>query len=403
MPHVTSTIDAARRGRRQQGSGSITWLDDARTRARLRVFTGTDPATGMPRQVSRTVTVKGPREANKALETFKAEVAAGVHGGSSSTVAQLLEEWLRHSKARGRAPRTLHEARRTIDKVLVPAIGGRQVASLTAHHLDRLYAELVDDGLAPASIRRYHAVISAALEQAVRWAWIDKNPARRARPPELPHRVVNAPTVAEVARLLQEATESSPKWGALLSLAALTGMRRGELCALRWTDVDLEACTIRVARSLYRAGDERGEKVTKSGRERLVALPSFGADVLLRWRAIAENEAVDAGVELVPDSFVVASVPDGSRPMNPDSLSSYMRRLCDELGMPSIHVHSLRHFAATELLAVTTPRDAADMLGHASPAFTMARYEHARVERQRSGAEALGALLKPVSPAALEI
>ena len=113
-------------------------------------------------------------------------------------------------------------------------------------------------------------ILSSALSQAVRWGWIERNPAERSQPPALERVELQVPTPDEVRRLLAAAQARGPRWGMLLTLAVLTGGRRGELCGLRW--IDIEGDSIRFRRSLYRAGDERGEKATKTGRERRIAV-----------------------------------------------------------------------------------------------------------------------------------
>ena len=180
----------------------------------------------------------------------------------------------------------------------------------------------------------------------------------------------------------------------LLSLAVLTGARRGELCALRWTDIEGER--IRIRRSLYRAGTDRGEKSTKGGRERWVVVAPAGRTLLEAWRARCGEVATAADVTLVRDPFVVSPFPDGSRPVNPETFSSVVHKLCAELDMPHVHLHSLRHFAATEMLAAgIDPRNAAEILGHANPTLTLSLYGHATADRQRMAAEVLARTLMP--------
>ena len=99
---------------------------------------------------------------------------------------------------------------------------------------------------------------------------------------------------------------------------------------------------------------------------------------------------------LVHDAFVVSPLPDGSRPVNPETFSSVVHKLCTELDMPHVHLHSLRHFAATEMLAAgIDPRNAAEILGHANPTLTLSLYGHATLDRQRSAAEVLARTLLP--------
>ena len=239
------------------------------------------------------------------------------------------------------------------------------------------------------SIRRHHAILSSSLSQAVRWGWIERNPAERSQPPSMERVELQVPTPDEVKRLLAAAQARGPRWGMLLTLAVLTGGRRGEICGLRWIDVDGD--TLRFRRSLYRAGVERGEKTTKSGRERRIAIAGLGMAILDDWRQKCLEAAEAAEVEFVDDAFIVSTFPDGSRPVNPDTLTSVVRSLCVELKMPHIHLHSLRHFAATEMLAAgIDPRNAAEVLGHANPSLTLSLYGHATNDRQRQAAEVLG-------------
>jgi integrase len=183
----------------------------------------------------------------------------------------------------------------------------------------------------------------------VRWGWLDRNPAERAQPPELGQASHRVPTSDEVRSLLTRAQADSDRWGMLVALALLTGARRGELCALRWTDVDGDI--VRIRRSVYRAGDERGEKETNGGRERPIPIGTQGVGLLQLWRVRCEERAAAVGVQLATDGFVVSNFPDTSRPVNPDSFSSAVHRICVDLEMPHVHLHSLRHFAATEMLA----------------------------------------------------
>ncbi len=395
--------------RRPHGTGSIQDLGSGKFR--LRLFAGTDPVTGHPRQISRVVRAKNRSVAQSLLEDLRSEAGSEPEYGPGATVATALDEWVKHSEARGRSPRTLQEARRSIHTILAPEFGDVPLRDLTPRHLDELYRKLStgegrERALSPATVRRYHAVISAALSQAMRWGWIETNPAARAEPPALGQRVLVIPTHDEVKALLTEARARSAKWGILLALAVGTGARRGELCALRWTDI--ENGTIRIRRSIYRAGRDRGEKSTKAGRERMVILSPVVGRLLEDWRSECEAAAAAVGVGIVPDAFIVSSMPDGSVPINPDSLSSVVTKLCAVpsednprgLGMPHVHLHSLRHFAATELIGSgVNPRDAAELLGHADPGLTLRVYSHATSERQRHAAATLGEAVRSALPA----
>src|ERR1035437_9395489 len=161
------------------------------------------------------------------------------------------------------------------------------------------------------------------------------------------------------------------------------------------------ACdSILFARSIYRAGAQRGEKSAKSGRERVVTLGPGGVTMLEDWRLVCEARAQDVDAELVTDAFVASPMPDGSRPMNPDSFSSAIHRLCAPynkvdnpkgLGIPHVHLHSLRHFAATlALQSGIDARNIAELLGHADGGvLVLDTYAHATSAVQRQAAAAL--------------
>ena len=254
--------------------------------------------------MSTTVDARNQTEAQRKLRAWQKELdeaPAEASLDSSATVRTLIDEWLRHSEARGRAPRTLHDARRSAETVIFPEFGDLPIAELTPRHLDEWYRKLVTgEGrarpLKATSIRRHHAILSSALSQAVRWGWIERNPAERSQPPALERVELQVPTPDEVRRLLAAAQARGPRWGMLLTLAVLTGGRRSELCGLRWIDVDGDS--IRFRRSLYRAGEERGEKATKTGRERRIAVAGAGMAILEDWRTRCEEAAAAAEVEL---------------------------------------------------------------------------------------------------------
>src|SRR5206468_844141 len=131
-------------------------------------------------------------------------------------------------------------------------------------------------GRSPKTIRNYHAIISSALHQAERWGWVRHNVAELAKPPRASQRRVKAPSVEVVREIITAAEKRDPRLASLLMLGALTGMRRGELCALRWSDVHLELGEIEVSRAVVIASGGLAEKVTKTDRVRRIALDEVG-------------------------------------------------------------------------------------------------------------------------------
>lgn len=139
------------------------------------------------------------------------------------------------------------------EKLVRPVFGDIEVNTLTAYDLDSLYGRLRrrTPPLSPASIRRVHALLSAALHQGEKWGWVDRSVARQASPPPVRSYEPDTPMADEVQRIVAEAGRRDPVMAALLATGALTGARRGELCALRWSDLNVEEAVLTIGRSVF--------------------------------------------------------------------------------------------------------------------------------------------------------
>ncbi len=375
--------------RRPYGSGSLEEDPSRPGTWKLRAWIGVDPATGKRRRKVWVFKATGRKAAERHAADLLSKFGVDQPLGSKMTIAALLEEFMKFSEARDRSPKTLHEYRRTIDNFLVPAIGEIRIDQLTPHDLDSLYASLQTKSrsLSPASVRRYHAVIAAALNQAVKWEWLVVSPASKVTLPALKTKQLAVPSPSEVRELISACYAQSELLGVYAVLAAITAARRGELAALRWNDVEGDQITVHS--SVYSAGEDTGVKSTKSGRERVISAGPQIVELLASWRRSCERTATEFHVELEENGFIFSKRPDGHSPLKVDTITSQFRRAADSLHPPlrHVHLHSLRHFAATELLAAgVNPRDAANRLGHADPSLTLRVYAHASDERQRDAA-----------------
>jgi integrase len=367
---------------------------------RLRVFTGSRRANGSPIYVSRTVRAPerkpgaGSRLADRELAKFVTEVSAGKIRSDTETFNDLLDQWLEHCESIGRSPTTLQKYHWIADKVVRPELGSLRLSKLTARHLDRLYAKLSAKRNKATTIRRIHALISAALHQAERWGLVDENVARRAQPPPIHAVQVKAPTPEEVRTLIQAAERAEPTLAVLLLTAALTGARRGELCALRWSDLDWDDAVLTIARSVYETpGGGWAEKPTKSHAVRRVGLDEVALTVLRRHHAAVDELAKELGLTVPPDAFVFSRSPTGSEPYRPDVVTKFAMRIARATGS-QMHLHGLRHFSATQAIGAGYDAVAvASRLGHADPSITLRVYSHALKQRDREIAAALGRTL----------
>ena len=355
---------------------------------RVRVSTGR--GAGSRRYVSRTVH-GGKRAAQRELAKLVVELEQGQlaaeHPGS---VSELLDRWL-DDIAPMRSGYTMEEHRRSIDHDIRPVIGALRVDKLTARHLDRLYADLLGRGPSPSSVRRRHAVVHAALDRAVRWGMVAASAADRATPPGPTPTVVSAPAVEVVQRLISTAeSEGNAVLATAVALAAVTGARRGELCALHWSDVDWPKRVLHIRHSLTVLRRVATVGPAKTHQRRDVSIDEALGALLAKRRAEQEALAEQVGTTLAADAYVLSRTADGSQPCLPNGLSLAYSRLAKSLGVAG-HFHELRHFSAMELIGQGVDvRTVAARLGHADPAVALRVYSHALGQRDRQAAELLG-------------
>jgi integrase len=357
---------------------------------------GRDALTGRRRR--RSVTFEGTkRQAERAHALFLAETA-GEAPSARATVGQLLDAWLEQKAAL--SPTTRQEYVRLIERRIHPALGSMLVSKLTAWELDRFYRALTAADLSAGSVRQVHAILRGALNQAKRWKWISENPAVDASPPPLRRQPVKPPTLAAVRLLIAKAGETDPDLSVAVRLAAATGARRGELCALRWTDVDLDTGHIRINRSIAEVKG-RGSivKATKSYAERTVAIDSDTVGALKLWRDAQAERAGTAHLEMAADPYILSRSPTGVRPWTPSNLSAAWAALCKANGSKGVRFHDLRHFSVTNLLDAGLPvAVVAQRHGHRDANVTLGVYGHPVDGRDRLAADTIGRALNPGHP-----
>ena len=369
---------------------------------RLRVFVGRD-AAGRVQHKNKTF-VGTKREAQKDLAKLVADIERGqVAVGHPGSVSDLLERWLCAIEPE-RSAYTVKEYWRLVKIDIGPALGNKRLDKLTPAQLDSYYASLLAKDRKPKplsteSVRRHHFLLHAALSRAVKWGLITSNPADRATPPGLKRSTVRAPTVEEVQKLISAAeTDGDHVLATAIALAAVTGCRRGELCALRWSDVNWGRRTLRIARSLTVIRQQITEGPTKSHGHRNVAVDEALGAMLTKRRADQELYAAEVGIASSSDPFILSRSADGSQPCLPNGLTAAYRRVARSLGLSS-HFHELRHFTATTAIASGADvRTVAGRLGHADASVTLRVYAHALEQRDRELAALLGnAVLGPMN------
>jgi integrase len=381
------------------GTGSIERLKSGAFR--VAVYAGKDPITCRKVYLKETHPTEG--QAISARDRLLAQIEAENHPDRAATVSVLLDRWVEvvdHELST--AETTAGYIRRTIK----PAIGEMQLRKLQhrVDVLDRLYTHLrrcnvLCDGrrfvdhtrrdqhdcaaagcqphrckpMAPATVRRIHSILSGALGYAVSWGWIERNPAEHAHPPKLARRRAKPPGPEQVARLLNVAWQTDIELAMFLWLATTTGARRGELCALRWSVVDLVQALLLIDSNYVVRSGERRLKATKTDSDRRLAIDPLTVQMLTDFRRHREEQLAPAGVRLAKDAFVFTPDPAGLRPWHPDHFTHAYRKLANTLAITE-PLKNLRHFNATQLLAAGVDlRTTAGRLGHTDGGATTLR------------------------------
>jgi len=263
--------------------------------------------------------------------------------------------------------------------------------------LDRLYRRLLDAGVAPPRVRRVHTVLSTALGQAVRWEMIVSNPALNASPPELREREIVPPEPERLVAFQAQVQGEDPELGMFIWLAAMTGARRGELCALRWADVDLDDQSVLIKRAIVDAGGSLVEKDTKTHQVRRIAIGADTGERLMAHRQQYEERASLFGVRLAADARVFASDPQGLEPWRPDSMTHRFVDARRKAGLgDDVRLHDMRHFLATRMIAAGVDvRTVSGRLGHRRTSTTTDRYAAFVPASDRLAADGFEASLRP--------
>jgi integrase len=365
----------------------------------LRAYVGRDPVTGRKKYLTRTFR-GGKRAAEQALTKFLVEVGGGGHASQDTTVSELIKQWLELITPE-RSPTTARGYRWIVDTYVTPTLGAVPLSRLKPAQLDAFYAQLRDKGgakgqpLAAATVRQVHAILRTSLNQAVKWGWLVTNPAMQATPPRIHRTEVVLPEPQDVLRLIEAADVEDPDLAVYLRTSVTTGARRGELCALKWKDVDLGERRITIAHNLVEG--ENGtlvEKDTKTHAARRVALDATTAAVLKAHRKRMEQRAKTCGSALADDAYVFTRSVDSTDPWVPNEVTKVFIRLRNRIGLTNVRLHDLRHFSASRLLAAGVPvRTVSGRLGHANAATTLGVYAHFVEESDRDAADALGEVL----------
>lgn len=357
-------------GRRGRGEGSVYQRTDGRWVAVA------DVGWRDGKRVRKYVYAATRREVVAKLTKVRDELErTGVVANDRLTLRKFVDDWLAATEpavrgstyARYEAAMRLH---------IVPTIGHRPLGRITPHDVQQLYADRLAAGLSAQSVLHLHRILHRALRQAVRWGLVPRNVTEAVDPPRVPQREMSVLT-PEQARTLLTHSRDERIWP-LLVVAVTTGLRQGELFALRWRDVDLVRRQLTVRRTLLRSpkgGWLLAEPKTR-GSVRQVALSLLAVQAIEQQRRRQRQDRESAGARWQDHDFVFANTI--GQPLSPQNvLQRDFYPLLERLSLPRVRFHDLRHTAATLLLSAGThPKIVSDMLGHTEVGITLNLYSH---------------------------
>ena len=376
--------------RRSNGEGNIRKRKDGRWEGRYTA--GRDPVTG--KQILKNVLGKTQAEVKEKLQ--KALAQAGKIDFTKTgkyTVTMWMNEWFENVAKLKVRPSSHQTYRGYIDHHIAPNIGNIPLEKLTTMDLQKLYRKLLNKGrvdrveakdqpkgLSAKTVRNINQVISSALDFAVAQKIIPENPCKAVALPKVEHKEMQTIPAEQLQAFLQEAKATGVYEMYYIELA--TGLRRGELLGLKWTDIDWKNGIIKVRRQVARIDGQIVEAPLKTKNSyRAVTISQQAIEVLKQQK------------EKTNDQYVFPS-PNGG-PISPDSVNNMLKRVLARAGIPKVRFHDLRHtFATIALLNGVDIKTVSGMLGHFSAGFTLDTYAHVTTSAQKEAADTMGNVLR---------
>ena len=312
---------------------------------------------------------------------------------SRMTLGEWFERWFKDYAEVTLRPSTVRGYRRYAAQIN-RSLGDKQISLITTQQIQRMYNKLkrdgrekarekFGDGLSDSSVRSIHMLLHEVMEAAVQARLIAKNPTAGTKIPKCNYPDKKILNESELAVFI-EAIEREPLWRDFFYTEITTGLRRGEICGLKWSDLDIEKGTLNIERSISN-GDggelEIGETKTEKGK-RIIRLPASTLRILTERKECALND------------WVFPNLLEPEKPMNPSTGYNKLKSILKAAGLPDIRFHDLRHTFATH--ALTSGVDAktlAGILGHTNASFTLDTYTHVTGEMQKNAAEIVGGFM----------
>jgi integrase len=365
-----------------------------------------DPVTG--KRETRYHSFKGTkREAQAELVRLSAAALTGAYVDPTTvTVGEFLNNWENNWAANQVSPKTHERFSQLIAHQVRPHVGNLPIQKIRATHLNELYGKLLRDGrvgggqLSAKTVGHVHRCLRRAFGHASEWGIIAQNPAALVRPPRVQQVEIEILRENEVEAMLASLRDRNALLCTIAILALGSGLRRGELCALRWSNIDLDSRTLRVEQSIEqtRAGLRSKAPKTKHGLRAITLPASVVSELRAHWRAQNEQRLALGLGRSTPDDLVFPAW--GNQLLMPNTLSREWSRAIAAIGGRRISLHALRHTHASSLIAagvdiLTVSR----RLGHANPTITLGVYGHLYGNTDDKAAQAVEAMFARIGGA----
>jgi integrase len=375
---------------RRRGNGEGTIYQRSQDGRWYGVITVKDQLDGKSRR--KYVTAKSRAEVARKLKSLQRQIDDGLPiSDKSVTVAQLFTRWYEVVLSHQVSPNTLSNYKSIADHHIIPTFGARRIALLTTNDVDRLLSWKMKEDLAKSTVQRIRSVLAQALDQAIRWDWINRNVATMARPPRMERREGRSLTPEQARHLLERLHGHHHE--ALYALMLSTGLRRGEALGLNWTDLDEVKGLLHVRRQLKREGKVLVVTGTKTSRSRrTVNLPVAMLTSLQKHRTRQEESKRALGNAWIDSGFIFTS--SIGTPFEPRNLHREFKAICLDAGLGDWHPHELRHSAASLMLAHGVKLQVvSEVLGHSSIRMTADVYGHILDPDREAAAQVMNATL----------
>ena len=328
------------------------------------------------KRIKKTKTFQNKSDAKSALKEFEADKVKGILViPRDTTLKEWLEYWMNDIVKPNCQQATVYGYQQIIDNHIIPALGKAPIQQLKPKQIQQYYTMLMTDKeLSSNSVRKHHDLLNTALKLAVKQDILLHNPIDKVDPPKVIRKEVNCYNPDELTKLFE--LVKGDRLEIVVKLAGYLGLRREEICGLKWESIDFEKRIIRINAARTAAGSQIIEKSTKNdSSNRTLYIQDELLEILKLEKEKQDENKELFGIEYINEGFVV--VQDNGKPYRPNRISEIFTKFIKDKGMPQITLHGLRHtFASIANSANATAFDIGKALGHSTTATTTKIYMH---------------------------